>query len=165
MYMSKIVDIKELKGNMISRNNSNKLDGRIGADVNGNVYKVVDNECSFGRSTVALQGIIHYYSNPFNRNNKVIWVTERVEDCEENAHTMITRKSFDIFKSNMYLTLKRTKHYRIKRKITAILSLLLFYNNEFIINGGILIAAGSSGMLQTPSLDSKINIIVITQRI
>ena len=55
-------------------------------------------------------------------------------DCEENAHTMITRKSFDIFKSNMYLTLKRTKHYRIKRKITAILSLLLFYNNEFIIN-------------------------------
>lgn len=48
-------------------------------------FKVVDNECSFGKSTVALQGIIHYYSNPFNRNNKVIWVTERVEDCEENA--------------------------------------------------------------------------------
>ena len=48
-------------------------------------FKVVDNECSFGKSTVALQGIIHYYSNPFNRNNKVIWVTERVEDCDENA--------------------------------------------------------------------------------
>ena len=42
--MSKVVDIKELKGNMISRNNGNKLDGRIGADVNGNVYKVVDDE-------------------------------------------------------------------------------------------------------------------------
>lgn len=49
------------------------------------VFRVVDNECSFGKSTVALQGIIHYYSNPHNRNNKVIWVTERIEDCEENA--------------------------------------------------------------------------------
>ena len=36
------------------------------------------------------------------------------------------------------------------------------HDNEFIINGGILIAVGYSGMLQTPSLDSKINIIVIT---
>ncbi len=48
-------------------------------------FKVVDNECAFGKSTVALQGIVHYFANPSNRNNKIIWVTERIEDCEENA--------------------------------------------------------------------------------
>lgn len=56
MYMSKVVDIKELKGNMISRNNSNKLDGRIGADVNGNVYKVVDSEWQLLKPSITKRG-------------------------------------------------------------------------------------------------------------
>lgn len=49
------------------------------------IFKVVDNECGFGKSTVALYGIIHYFNNYATRDNKVIWVTERIEDCEENA--------------------------------------------------------------------------------
>ena len=48
-------------------------------------FRVVDNECSFGKSTVALYGIIYYYDDSDNRNNKILWVTERIEDCEENA--------------------------------------------------------------------------------
>ena len=49
------------------------------------IFKVIDNECGFGKSTVALYGIIKYFNNYETRDNKVIWVTERIEDCEENA--------------------------------------------------------------------------------
>ena len=49
------------------------------------VFKVVDNECGFGKSTTALHAIIDYYCDSSHRNNKIIWVTERTKDCEENA--------------------------------------------------------------------------------
>ncbi len=49
------------------------------------IFKVVDNECGFGKSTVALYGLLKYFNNYITRDNKAIWVTERIEDCEENA--------------------------------------------------------------------------------
>lgn len=41
--MVKTLEIKALKGSMISRNNSNRLTVQVGADVKGNVYKMKDN--------------------------------------------------------------------------------------------------------------------------
>lgn len=55
-------------------------------------------------------------------------------DNEDNAKSIISNILFKTFKSNLYTILTRTKHYRIKRKVTALLSLLLFYNNDFIIS-------------------------------
>lgn len=66
--MVKTLEIKALKGSMISRNNSNRLTVQVGADVKGNVYKMKDNrwvpihvmKTPQGYNTVWLEG--HTYS-------------------------------------------------------------------------------------------------------
>lgn len=93
IYKDEVVNIKEMEQQRKQLTNLIVLSPPFYFDEHFKIhypltFRVVDNECSFGKSTAALNGIIEYYTNPDNRNHKVLWVTERIEDCEENANKL-----------------------------------------------------------------------------
>ena len=58
-------------------------------DENGNfiapplLMKIVDNDCTFGKTTLSLYAIIELYNSIFSENWRVIWVADKKEDCKK----------------------------------------------------------------------------------
>lgn len=82
---------------------------------------------------------IHKISNVINKSDRGI--LNMILNCiifsidnEEIAKTLIQIKTFNIFLKNLYSILNNTRHYRVKRKITAIFTLLFYYNSDFLIS-------------------------------
>lgn len=82
---------------------------------------------------------IHKISNIINKSDRGI--LNMILNCiifsidnEETAKTLIQVKTFSIFLKNIYSILNNTRHYRVKRKITAIFTLLFYYNNNFLLS-------------------------------
>lgn len=71
-------------------------------DENGNlippplVIKVVDNDCTFGKTTLSLYAIIELYNHIFTENWRVIWVADKKEDCNKNAQKLNGLVGFDL---------------------------------------------------------------------
>ena len=71
-------------------------------DENGNlippplVIKVVDNDCTFGKTTLSLYAIIKLYNHIFTENWRVIWVADKKEDCNKNAQKLNGLVGFDL---------------------------------------------------------------------
>jgi hypothetical protein len=71
-------------------------------DENGNfiapplLMKIVDNDCTFGKTTLSLYAIIELYNSIFTENWRVIWVADKKEDCKKNAQKLNELLGFDL---------------------------------------------------------------------